>query len=43
MLDEIMRKCLEWANGLLDKETAPTADTAKAVRRLVETAIMWRR
>lgn len=43
MRDEIMSKCLKRAKGLLDKETAPTVETAEAVRRLVETAIMINR
>ena len=36
---EIMRKCLERAKELLDKETTPTAATVEAVKGLVETAI----
>lgn len=37
--DGIMQKCLQGAENLLKKETAPTAETAEAVRALVETAI----
>ena len=36
---EIMRRCLQRAEKLLDRETAPTAETVEAVKGLVETAI----
>lgn len=36
---EIMRKCLERAKELMDKETAQTAETVEAVQKLIETAI----
>ena len=36
--DEIMQKCLDKANILLDSETTPTAETAEAVKGLVEAA-----
>ena len=40
---KVIRKCLERAEILLDRETAPTAETARAVRELVETAISIQR
>lgn len=43
LMAAVMRKCMERANGLLDKETAPTVETARAVRELVETAISIQR
>ena len=36
---EVVKKCLQRAENLLDKETAPTAATVEAVHGLVETAI----
>ncbi len=37
--DAVVRKCLQRAEILLDRETAPTAETVEAVRGLVEMAV----
>ena len=37
---EVGNQCLVCANALLKQETAPTAETAETVKKLVEIAIM---
>ena len=39
----VMRKCLQRAENLLDRETIPTVEIAGTVRELVETAITIQR